>query len=106
MCPRTSIVIMMQSRSIAGFPAVSPVGPRLVMVALLFNMLLCLISTRAGIHMSNAVVIAVELGILSVGLYAMRQRVSAQAAQIAALLCVLLVGLKTHQSRARPQDHP
>jgi putative polymerase len=85
---------MMQSRSIAEFSAVSPVGPRLVLVALLFNMVLCLITTRAGIHMSNAVVIVVELGILSVGLFAIRHRISAQAAQITGVLCVFLTGMK------------
>ena len=85
---------MMQSRSIAGFPAVPTIGPRLVFVALLFNMLLCLITTRAGVHMSNAVVIVVELSILSVGLFVIRHRISAQAAQVIGVMSVFLIGMK------------
>ena len=85
---------MMQSRSIADVPAVSTAGPRLVLVALIFNMVLCLITTRAGLHMSNTVVIIAELCILSAGLFAIRHRISAQAAQITGVMCVFLVGMK------------
>lgn len=85
---------MMQSRSIAGVSPVATVGPRLVLVALVFNMVLCLITTRGGIHMSNTVVIVAELSILAVGLFAIRHRISAQAAQVTGVMCVFLTGMK------------
>jgi len=85
---------MMQTRSIAGLSATSTVGPRLVLVALLFNMVLCLITTRAGIHISSATVIVVELCILSAGLFTIRHRISPRAAQITGVMCVFLVGIK------------
>jgi putative polymerase len=69
-------------------------GSRLVLAAATFNMVLCFISTRSGLHISNAVVILFELMILGAGLFAARSRITERAVRITGVTTMLLIGLK------------
>ena len=69
-------------------------GSRLVLAAATFNMVLCFISTRGGLHISSAVVILFELVILGAGIFAARSRITERAVRITAVTTMLLIGLK------------
>jgi len=69
-------------------------GQGLVLIAVVFNMALCLMSTRFGIHTSNTTVAATELMILATGLYFCRHQISAPVIRIAGLFACYLVGMK------------
>ena len=57
-------------------------------------MVLCFISTRGNIHMSNAVVIVCEMTILIIGLYVIRHLISDQALRVSGVVAVFLIGLR------------
>ena len=82
LCPARSVAVARRS------------GSRLVFTALCFNMVLCFISTRGNIHMSNAVVIVCEMTILIVGLYVIRHLISDQAVRVSGVMAVFLIGLR------------
>jgi putative polymerase len=69
-------------------------GSYLVFTALCFNMVLCFVSTRGNIHMSNAVVIVCEMTILSTGLYTIRFLISDQVVRLSGVMAALLIGLR------------
>jgi putative polymerase len=69
-------------------------GSYLVFTALCFNMVLCFISTRGAIHMSNAVVIVCEMTIITAGLYAIRFLISDRAVRLSGVTAVFLIGLR------------
>jgi putative polymerase len=88
----------MASRNIAAQPrqavTVLTVGPVLVMIAVGFNAVLCLISTVVGIHFSAATVVVCEIVILAFGFYGARERITQPAIRIILTLTVLLLGMK------------
>jgi putative polymerase len=85
---------MMQNSSIARASHINPIGACLVLVALSFNMFLCLLTTRAGIHFSATIVAVIELLIMAAGLVAIRHQVTPRAAQVIGILGAFLIGMK------------
>jgi len=84
----------MQTTSVSMPTAMSHAGSRLVLMAMSFNMVLCLISTRSGIHISSTEVAAFEAMILAAGLYFCRYLISEQAIRLAGVVALFLIGLK------------
>ena len=76
------------------FTAISHAGSRLVLMSVSFNMALCLISTRGGIHVSSTEVAVIEIMILAAGLYFCRHLISGRAMRAAGLIVLFLIGLK------------
>jgi putative polymerase len=85
---------MVQSHAYSAIESESTSGPRLVFAALIFNLVLCLITTRGGIHMSNAIVAVAELLIMSIGLLTIRHRITPRVVQVMGMIAVFLVGMK------------
>ena len=86
--------IYTQPVSVRSIPAPNSAGVCLVFAAVTFNMVLCLVSTCAAIHMSNAVVIVCETAILMAGLYIIRHQISQQTIRITGMVIVILAGMK------------
>jgi putative polymerase len=92
--PQEEEGFFMQPAMVQRVSATSPSGSSLVLLALIFNMALCLVSTIGHLHFSNLIVIICELFIISLGLFAIRRRITSQALRVLVLTGVLLAGLK------------
>src|ERR1700689_2332847 len=83
-----------QPISVRPISATNSAGVCLVFAAVIFNMVLCFVSTCAAIHMSNAIVIICETAILTAGLFIIRHHISQQTIRITGIVIVVLVGMK------------
>ena len=69
-------------------------GAWLVLASAVFNVGLCFINTRHWTMVTNAEIIVTELMIMTVGLVAIRDRLTMAMMQLAALTVALLIGMK------------
>lgn len=66
----------------------------LVLTAILFNAVLCFISTVGGIHFSNVTIVLCEALILMAGLYLVRTRISGFSIRIAIVVVTMMLAMK------------
>lgn len=66
----------------------------LVLVAALFNLVLCFIGTQHWLTVDTTTVILIELSILACGLYAIRMHVSREVVETSGVLTLYLIGIK------------
>ncbi|GBQ87323.1 surface polysaccharide polymerase [Gluconacetobacter johannae DSM 13595] len=69
-------------------------GKYLVVAGGVFNLWLCFVATRGWLHVGNAQIAAVELTIMAVGFYMIRNRIDRNAIWIMAVTCGFLAGAK------------
>ncbi|WP_193403398.1 polysaccharide polymerase [Kozakia baliensis] len=69
-------------------------GKWLVVFGTTFNIILCFFSTRGWIHINNAMIAGIELAIMGIGLYTVRNNATWSAISIMGLICAYLIGVK------------
>jgi putative polymerase len=69
-------------------------GPRLVLCAASFNLILCFVNTRHWATIGNGGIILVEFFILLTGFWCVRHRISTASLQFMLLLVLCLLGIK------------
>jgi putative polymerase len=74
--------------------SLSKLGPRIVIAALLFNLVLCFIQTRNWVQIANPEIAACELVIMLAGFSLMRQRITEVAMRIMGVIVVYEIGIK------------
>src|ERR1700731_3098092 len=81
---RERIIMLMESR----------LGPRLVIIASIFNVFLCFVSTRYWLSIGTTDIILVEMAILIGGVFAIRNHITKDVFQIACLIVGYMIGIK------------
>jgi putative polymerase len=84
----------MPTGAVAQAAATEHFGKYLVIVAVVFNAVLCFIGTRFSVDITSNIVIVIEVIILTIGLYGARSRISEPAIRVVAVTVGLTVALR------------